>query len=1161
MTRSQATRPIVFLTVLVIVGLLAGHADAQRYHTRIYTEADGLPSSLVYDITQDRSGRMWFATRFGIAMYDGSDWVTYNMSDGLPTPAQERIFCSDDGRVWSIGWSYLAAVFENGSWKALPTFEVTRDEYPPPVRAAIATARDSTILIIAPRGSDLRYFQGTSWETIPLPDQAGRFVHDIISTENRVILATDGGVWVLDPNDLEGGMVRHPLVPRRRVMSICADELNETLWIVGTDYIGRVRAGRFEIARDNVSFPLTRKYRYLISATDGFGGLYIGNPTMLYRHDDTGIEPLAAHSGLGGDGVTSVFLDREGNVWAGTLRGATRFGSLQFANYSIEHGLQDDEVTAIIVRQNGDFVLGHPAGFTLMGDDVRTISLPRRMETRVLDLAEGPSGDIWAAVNEFGLARIDERGEIEWCKTDDGLDESTTSVLVDRSGKVWATTQSKLFIGENGRFRQWDRNADLEYERRYLRRLFEAPDGTIHIASLAGLYILHSDETQLLVAEPGRVAANNIYSFLEDSGGTKWVGARAGLYTAETDTLQKVLEPGPRIDRPVYFITAEENGRLWFGIDNGVMRWDGDVLEHITSDDGLIGGETNRAAGLVDSRGQVWIGMDRGLSVHRPRFDVTPQIAPIVELVGVDVNGKEMPLDRSLSLGPGSKTLVFRFRAMSFIDERKVKIRCWLEGFEDAWLDPFDAPNREIRYTNLSPGNYKFHLRAAGSTGIWSEPVTSAAIVIDTPFWRKPPFYLGVIALAGLLVFGAIVLVSQRRYARRLEREVQVRVEELRGVEVELERARRIETLGVLAGGIAHDFNNLLTVIISNLSLRGRAKDAHKENGESVRDALAAANRARTLTQQLLTFSSGGAPLRRPGSIAEVITESASFVMSGSGARCEVELPEDLWVADIDPGQISQVLNNLLLNANQSMRDGGVIVVRGKNHLASPHPGLEEGPYIEISVGDSGEGIAPEHMDRVFDPYFTTKDGGSGLGLTTAYSIVKRHEGLLTLDSEPGVGTTCRIYLPASAASRIESKPQPIDRPKVEWGPVRVLVMDDEPAIRRAVTKVLTQSGYTVETTGDGESAASLYKKRLEESNRFDLVIMDLTVSGGMGGKTALERLLQIDPHVTAIVASGYSSDPVVADYASYGFRGSITKPYSADELLHVVAETLARDS
>jgi signal transduction histidine kinase/ligand-binding sensor domain-containing protein/ActR/RegA family two-component response regulator len=1103
---------------------------------------------------------MWFATRFGIGMYDGSDWVTYNMSDGLPTAAQERVFCSDDGRVWSIGWTYLAAVFENGSWKALPTFEVPRVEFPPPIRATVAAGRDGTILFVGPREGDLRYYKGESWHTILLPDGSGRIVHDIISTENRVILATDSGVWLLDPNDLEGGVVRHPLIPHRRAMSVCTDELDEALWIVDTDYIGRVRDGRFEIVRDDFTFQLVRKYRYLITETDRFGGLYIGNPTMLYRYDDTGFELLGSLSGLSGDGATSVFLDREGDVWVGALRGATKFTGMQFANYSIEHGLQDDEVTAIIERQRGGFVLGHPAGLTLMGDDLRTISLPRRTETRVLDLAEDPSGDIWAAVNDLGLARINERGEIEWFKTDDGFDIHTTSVLVDRSGKVWAMTQNNLFVEENGQFRRWERNAELKYPRRYLRRLFEARDGTIHIASMAGLYILHPDETRLLVAEPGRVAANNVYSFLEDSVGTKWVGARAGLYTAKTDTLLKVHEPGPRIDRPVYFITAEENGRLWFGTDNGVMRWDGEVLEHITSDNGLIGGETNRAAGLADSRGRVWIGMDRGLSVYRSRFDVIPQIAPIVELVGVDVNGKELPLDRSLSLGPGSKTLVFRFRAMSFIDEKKVKIRCWLEGFEDTWLEPFDAPNREIRYTNLSPGNYKFHLRAAGATGIWSEPVTSAPIVIDAPYWRKPPFYLAVITLAGLLVFGAIVLVSQRRYAMRLQSEVRARVEELRGVETELERARRIETLGVLAGGIAHDFNNLLTVIISNLSLRGRAKDAHKENAESARDALAAANRARALTQQLLTFSSGGAPLRRPGSIAEVITESASFVTSGSGARCDVELPEDLWVADIDSGQISQVLNNLLLNANQSMRDGGVIVVRGKNHVASPHPGLHDGPYIEIMIGDTGEGIAPDHMDRVFDPYFTTKDGGSGLGLTTAYSIVKRHEGLLTLDSETGVGTTCRIYLPASATSGIGSKPQPIDRPKVEWGPVRVLVMDDEPAIRRAVTKVLTQFGYTVETTGDGDSAASLYKKRLGEGDRFDLVIMDLTVSGGMGGKTTLKRLLQIDPRVTAIVASGYSSDPVVADYASYGFRGSITKPYSADELLHVVAETLARD-
>jgi CheY-like chemotaxis protein len=376
----------------------------------------------------------------------------------------------------------------------------------------------------------------------------------------------------------------------------------------------------------------------------------------------------------------------------------------------------------------------------------------------------------------------------------------------------------------------------------------------------------------------------------------------------------------------------------------------------------------------------------------------------------------------------------------------------------------------------------------------------------------------------------------------------------LTAVEKELEKTRRIETLGVLAGGIAHDFNNLLTIMMGNLSLLEEQPQLTKADSTNVNDALAAVKRARSLTQQLLTFSRGGAPAKQPGSIANVITESGSFIMSGSNARCEINLPRDLWVVNIDTGQMSQVVNNLLLNAQQAMPDGGIIHVRGTNHETPPRTDLNDGRYVEIIIEDKGKGIEHEHLDKIFDPYFSTKENGSGLGLTMAYSIVQRHDGLLVIESKPGAGTTCRIFLPASQKPETLS---PVKQPDTGAHRGHILVMDDEEAIRRLITRILQRNNHTVETSADGHETITLYERRLNDGPSFDLVILDLTIPGEMGGRETLERLKGIDPNVKAIVISGYSNDPVVADYPKYGFCGRIGKPFSADKLIRAVDDVL----
>jgi PAS domain S-box-containing protein len=372
-----------------------------------------------------------------------------------------------------------------------------------------------------------------------------------------------------------------------------------------------------------------------------------------------------------------------------------------------------------------------------------------------------------------------------------------------------------------------------------------------------------------------------------------------------------------------------------------------------------------------------------------------------------------------------------------------------------------------------------------------------------------------------------------------------------RRIEEERLTKSKLESLGTLAGGIAHDLNNILTVISGNIGLA--QIEAPSDSGSLLSflsKAGQAAQHAAHLSSQLLTFSKGGAPLKKVISLPELFQQSSEFSLHGSNLRAEVSIAPDLWKAEVDAAQIEQVVNALVINAREAMPAGGSMRLAAENVEVAEESGLllAAGHYVKVSIADTGSGVSDEFATKIFDPYFTTKPSSTGLGLAIAYSIVKKHGGLLHLESSSRSGSTFAFYLPAADKKAAVSTAPPPER-LFRFNHQRVLVMDDESAIRELTSQLLTTLGYQVTAVPDGGEAVRTYERALRRGESFQAVILDATVRGGMGGVATIERLRGLDPQVTAIICSGYSDEAALSEFLAYGFRGALPKPFTRREL------------
>ncbi len=1261
------------LLIVLVLAVLWSDAGAQHYPFGTYTELEGLPSSAIHSMAQDLEGQLWFATRAGLVVHDGLDWRVEGGENGLADRIYGHVRRDARGRLWAVTSRppVQAAVRENGRWRALPRLEALTTRWQIMSVAVDTLPGGRGLLGVTSHAGYLALWDGDRWQE-PDTSPAGGLIHSLATIGGKLLASSRNGLLAWDVEQQKLVPADMPGLPTGPVLAVAEDAPGEPLWIVGETWLAR-HDGRNVLSLTPIADPMLNSAPTAVRAlADGNGGLYYGDAGRVwYYHPAKGRpEYMSDESGLVSGGVTDLMLGREGSVWFAGLRGVSRLVSRRFTHFDENNGLFRDEVSAIQLLASGEVALGHEGGLTLVGETVRQVPFLERSPHfgRVIDLEEDADGDLWAAADRRGLLQVVPNGVQRWRRIGEPHLQGVFAVVRDARDRLWVGTRDGLYL------RQGDGFALVELpsvasprHANFVRRLVAGRDGSLWVvAGMNGVFRLRDGAWDHWTwSDPSE---HGFFNLCEMPDGVVLVGTTRGLYRIAGGALVKCAAPLPSVDRPVYALISDSRSRLWLGTDDGVFLWTGTELRHFSSRSGLLGSESNRDALKEGPDGRIWIGTDRGLSVYDDAFDRPPTAAPIVQLLGFDIDASLYDAGGRVELSEPPHALTARFRMISFADRPGLGVSAWLENFEDDWQPPVARSQRTVRYTNLPPGEYRLHLRAVDEAGLASDAIASSTIVVQPPFYARW-WFIALLAAATILAVRALLgFYSQKRYAHRLRSEVAARTEQLqrseqserdasqrlgstinslhegvltldadgrvtlcnpaaervlggrceqlagqdaarvlpfyeavagglagpyemalpgRGTvwieasaapitttdgrelgtvialrdvterrlrEDEQMRSQKLESLGLLAGGIAHDFNNLLTIIAGNVELVGDGDHLADSDRALLAKSQQAAKRAKALTEQLLTFARGGAPQRRTLSLADAVHDAAFLVFSGTAHNYRQDLAPDLWTVSADPGQIGQVLSNVFINACQAMPAGGLVHVAARNVTGGTGE-TPAGRWVQLEISDEGEGIPEENLQKIFDPYFTTKEHGSGLGLATAYSIIKRHQGHLRIDSAPGRGTTVRILLPPGEGD--DARPAPAPVRAVAPGQ-RILVMDDEHEVCLLIERFLRRMGLEAVSTAEGGAAIAAYNAAAAVGRPFAAILCDLTVAGGLGGRETVARLREKHPDLKAVVISGYSRDAVLSDYRRHGFAAALPKPFDFDDLAAVLGEVLS---
>lgn len=804
---------VVFGLQLSLWGILC---FSQSYQVQQYLEADGLPSATVYDLCQDQSGRMWFGTRSGIALYDGKTWINYTVADGLTGLPFGGIRIDHRGRVWALAESSVGSIclsYFDPQWdtrwhniketprlllpyRGITSFQILKIIPDQPPAIAVGTASQGLFI----------YYLG-KWKTITEKDGLlSNWVNGIACLDGKFYLATERGLSIitldknghttidntlnqllgLPPGPIKGITVeyndKYPdfQLPRSRV------------WLYNPQWLGYFLVGQTKLTTYRVKTPLLEIEKEFLVQSDYRTGLYVGSQFELayFNYKTLAWQTLDATNGLVGAGANGLFIDFEKNIWVSCDRGVSKIVSRRFSNFRVKNGLLDDEVTAILEYEPGKFVLGHNKGLTFYdGNEFQQLLLftkekPANPMCRILEMKLDSQKNIWLAMSYGGLVKVDARRKSTWYGEADGLPKQVSSLWFDNRDTVWVGTNEGIYYRAKNRFSAVKTGPFAPI---FIRKIFGFAGQLRYIASMnVGVFVNQNNQWKNYRFW-GNTQGNAVYAIQKDSRGRVLVGTLTGLFIIEQEKLQKFKAGNFEVNRPIYVILEDRQKRLWFGTDNGVIRWDGKEERKYSINEGLSGQEINRSALLQDSLGRIWIGTTHGVSIYDDNFDNSrlSNPPPKLQLLGMEVAGQKIPFlpRQAIRLSYKQNTIVFNFRGISFIAEKAIRFKSKLEGFDAKWSEENYPYNQMIRYANLPAGNYRFYLKARNAFGVWSDAVYSPMITILRPFYQSWWFYLLLFLVGCSVVYTLFRFFSERQHAAWLEKQVEERTHQLKNLE------------------------------------------------------------------------------------------------------------------------------------------------------------------------------------------------------------------------------------------------------------------------------------------------------------------------------------------------------------------------------------------
>ncbi len=794
----QGRSPLLLMALALYFLIMPRQSVAQYYHFQPFTVQDGLPSPMVYDLAQDSLGRIWFATRNGIACYDGLSWQYVSADRGLLNQNIKQLKIDSTGKIWAVPERLDQGIFYfNGkAWLHRPAPGIPETEaYSLVVAAQLTTLPGSTPwLWVGTDGSGLFCYRPDGWHRYgskgPITFSS---VFGLATRGHFLYLATERGTFALNLASDELRFLKGaPLEATHGIFLEPADRSGgQRIWLAGRNWVGMLQNGRFVRSARKVPFGLLSPFVQVVLHATRTGEVFAGNPFGLYLIKPDGqVKPFGVQNGLVATGITRIFEDREGNLWFASLRGVSKLSSRRFVNYRRLNGLFADEVTAITADQNGQVFLGHHGGLSVFKHGhLSTLRLPLPAHwppfaDRVMDLLVDNRQRLWVVTNGLGV----------WLRRPGGTfhrvpvanNPRLSCILQDHRGRIWLGTYQGLYKLDGGHYVPVHSPPQLKT---YIRTLAEADSDLLLMATPEALIQYRVSTGQVRLYTGSRWGGSNVYCALRLPEGQTLVGTRSGLYSIHGDSLGACPLPKLSLNCPVYFLRRDSQGRLWLGTDRGVYQWNQGQLRHFTNTDGLAGMETNREAVYIDEKGRVWIGTDQGLSIYQPSLDRGPRRPPLVRLGTLQTPHRTLSLTgRHLKLASNENELFIHFSIVSFWEEKTLQVRFRLAGYDSSWFYDRTGLTRHIRYTNLPPGRYRFEVQAAAEADQWSPVTRSAWFSIAKPYWQRAWFMALLVLL--LLAAGASVqsVGNQIRYRKKLEVEVAQRTAQLQRSEARYRR-------------------------------------------------------------------------------------------------------------------------------------------------------------------------------------------------------------------------------------------------------------------------------------------------------------------------------------------------------------------------------------